>query len=204
MGTTLQVLPGTYYAGFTRPWYASQSAVTGRLEGTGFTNVHWHSRKTGPPPVDPHSFPGYSDDWDEWISADMAAPRTVTLPAMPAWIVAVGPTGVSPIPSSMVVPGPGGPPGGGSWPSSVPGTGVFIPSPLDPVLPGAGAAETLFDPAAQKLLRTAGPSVILAEVAFVVLMGLYAKNRAAAKAAEIREREAARDPRRRRSRGGTR
>jgi hypothetical protein len=108
MSVAINLVPGRYYAGFTRPWYASQSAVTSRLEDAGLTHVTWHPRESSQPPVNPHSDPGYKDSWDEWISVDMPTSKVVELPARPAWIVAAPrPRPTPPAGSTAPAPAPG-------------------------------------------------------------------------------------------------
>ena len=109
MSVAINLVPGRYYAGFTRPWYATQGMVTSRLEDGGLKNVVWHSREDSQPPVNPKSDPGYSDNWDEWISVDMPVTKVVELPGRPPWIVAA-PTPRVKLPTSSK-PGTGPSPG---------------------------------------------------------------------------------------------
>jgi hypothetical protein len=60
-----------YWAGANRPWYVGQGMVTDYLRGKGFANVQWHKRADAlPTDIDPRASTTYSDDWDEWVSAD--------------------------------------------------------------------------------------------------------------------------------------
>lgn len=82
---------GTYYAGFSRPFFVPQGLIRSKLEDEGFTEIHFFQRGVGPtPPVDPRQSQNYSDDWDEWIRAFYPGPaRDAELPATPAWMLRV-------------------------------------------------------------------------------------------------------------------
>ena len=87
----LTLAPGKVYAGFSRPWYASQSAVKNKLSSDyGIVNVVFHKRGETPP-VDPGEDTTYNpkdDDWDEWISARYAGPgHTVNVQKVWAWML---------------------------------------------------------------------------------------------------------------------
>lgn len=88
MTTKLTAVPGTYYAGIDRPFYASQSMITKALTDAGFTNVQWYPKGT-PPPVNPQQDPNYSPKYTEWIKATLNSTRTLDLPAQPAWLVGI-------------------------------------------------------------------------------------------------------------------
>lgn len=185
MTLTLQVLPGTYYVGLKRPSMLFITASRGRIDEElvklGFRNIRWHDRSEAPP-VNPRSYPGYRDFWDEWVTAEVDAPRVVTLPSAAAdaigWIVGVA-SGASPY-SSPSAPSP--------MPAPSPTTPSTSPEPKNQiVVPDVFQSEDV-----KEMLRVAGPSVFLGEVAIVVFMGLYAKNRAAEKAEKAVERAARR------------
>jgi len=192
MAMTLQVLPGTYYVGLKRPSMffirASRSRIDEELGKLGFRNIKWHDRGPDAPPVNPRSYPAYRDSWDEWVSAEVDSARIVQLPSAAAdaigWIVGMGPS-ASPYTTPATSPA--------STPTT-PNTHPSIPSPM-PSTPVATETivPTPFDsPDAKELLRVAGPSALLGEVAVMVFMGLYARNRAAAKAEKAVERAASR------------
>lgn len=104
MAVKLTLVPGTYYAGMTLPWYASHGLVEDALKKAGFTAIVWH-KKAEAPPIDPTRDPAYSKDWEEWLSASVATGKDVSLPARPAWIVGVpAPGAVAPAP----IPAPAG------------------------------------------------------------------------------------------------
>ena len=67
----IALVPGSvYFAGANRPFYVGQGMVTSYLQGKGFSNVEWHKRDVAlPSGVVPRDYPGYDDDWDEWVSA---------------------------------------------------------------------------------------------------------------------------------------
>lgn len=88
MSISITLVPGRYYAGINRPFYVSQGMVSSAMKDAGFTNLAWHDRDKGPPPVNPKLDPGYKDNWDEWISVDMPTNKVVELPGRPSWIVA--------------------------------------------------------------------------------------------------------------------
>jgi hypothetical protein len=89
--------PGFYYAGFVRPFLATDGMIRSKLATYGIKDVQFHDRndpdpshpQTEPlPPVDPKLDKNYKDDWEEWISASYAGtPRTVDYPASIRWIV---------------------------------------------------------------------------------------------------------------------
>jgi hypothetical protein len=104
---------------------------------------------------------------------------------MPAWIVAQAASQPSPV-------GPGPVPGPSPSPSPFPGRGPGPgPSPF-PSIPSSslasslspGAQEVLNDPSTQRILRVAGPAMLVAEVSLVVFLGMYAKYRATARVRE--------------------
>lgn len=69
------VTAAKYWAGANRPWYVGQGMVTDYLKGKGFANVQWHKRAESlPADIDPRASTTYSDDWDEWVSADYQGP----------------------------------------------------------------------------------------------------------------------------------
>jgi hypothetical protein len=69
------VTSAKYWAGANRPWYVGQGMVTDYLRGKGFANVQWHKRADAlPADIDPRASTTYSDDWDEWVSADYDGP----------------------------------------------------------------------------------------------------------------------------------
>lgn len=59
-----------YFAGIKRPFFVPQSMLVSAAESLGFSNVQFYSREEKVPPVNPKLDPTYSDEWDEWISAD--------------------------------------------------------------------------------------------------------------------------------------
>ena len=78
-----------YWAGASRPFFVSQSMVTGYLQGKGFTNIAWHKRREPlPAGINPQAEPGYDDDWDEWVSADyQGATGSLSPPTSIPWLV---------------------------------------------------------------------------------------------------------------------
>jgi hypothetical protein len=89
----LTLAPGKIYAGFSRPWYASQSAVKNKLKSDyGIVDVVFHKRGEAIP-VDPFDDSTYNkdrDEWDEWISARYAGPgHTVDVKKVWAWLLNV-------------------------------------------------------------------------------------------------------------------
>lgn len=69
------VTAAKYWAGANRPWYVGQGMVTDYLQGKGFANVQWHKRAESlPADINPRASTTYSDDWDEWVSADYQGP----------------------------------------------------------------------------------------------------------------------------------
>ena len=79
----------TYYAGANLPFYVSHGMVTNYLEGKGFRNVQWHDRDVPLPSTvaPPQGLADYSDDWDEWASAEYSGPSgALDPPASPAWV----------------------------------------------------------------------------------------------------------------------
>lgn len=90
MGRSIPLIVGAkYYAGASRPFYVTQSMVTGYLEGKGFRAVHWHDRDEAlPAGLDPAKDPEYSNDWDEWAEAEYSGSGSGVLdpPAAPKWL----------------------------------------------------------------------------------------------------------------------
>lgn len=72
---TVHLEPGTFYAGVSLPFFITESLVKSKVEAAGLTNVVFHKRSESSPPVNVMKYPGYSDDWDTWISADYDGPK---------------------------------------------------------------------------------------------------------------------------------
>ncbi len=73
---TVHLEPGRFYAGISLPFFVSHSMVTHRLESLGFTNVSFHDRANSATlAVDPKKYPGYDDNWTEWLEADYTGPK---------------------------------------------------------------------------------------------------------------------------------
>ena len=88
MSFTATISPGPYIAGLSRPFFVSRGMVESRAKTEGFGPLTWFSRDTDSPMVNPKHDPKYSDDWDEWVSATyQGQPRTMRLPASPAWLL---------------------------------------------------------------------------------------------------------------------
>jgi hypothetical protein len=87
---SIALVPGsTYYAGANRPWFATQGLISDYLRGKEFENVQWHKRANPlPSTVDPRASEDYSDDWDEWVSADyVGAVGTISPPIKLPWFI---------------------------------------------------------------------------------------------------------------------
>lgn len=88
--TAIALVNGSkYWAGANRPFFASQSMISGYLRGRGFSNVVWHERSEAlPSNVTPRSDPTYDDDWDEWVSADYNGPAgSLSPPVAIPWLI---------------------------------------------------------------------------------------------------------------------
>lgn len=94
--------PGRFYAGVSLPFFITRAMVTHKLESLGFTNVSFHDRdQSASLAVDPQkSYPGYSDDWSEWIEADYSGPKKdLAFEKHWAWLLVV-PTKTGGVPSA--------------------------------------------------------------------------------------------------------
>ena len=88
MSYRVTLAPGPYVAGLNRPFFVSRGMVEARAKTEGFGKLTWYDRATDSPMVNPKHDPNYSDDWDEWFSAEYEGiPRTAELPASPAWLL---------------------------------------------------------------------------------------------------------------------
>lgn len=86
-----------YWAGASRPFYVGQGMVTTYLQNRGFANVRWHKR-TEPLPagIDPRSDTAYSDDWDEWVSADYVGKAgSLSPPTNIPWLIVYLPSAIA-------------------------------------------------------------------------------------------------------------
>lgn len=90
MRLDVQLYPGVYSIGISRPWYATQGMVASELtKMTGLANIVFHDRKDSASlAVNPRLDRYYSDDWDEWIDASYTgAPKTVNTEKIWAWMI---------------------------------------------------------------------------------------------------------------------
>jgi hypothetical protein len=88
--TAIALVNGSkYWAGASRPFFISQGTVSSYLRGKGFSDIVWHERSEAlPASVTPRSDPEYSDDWDEWVSADYNGPAgSISPPVAIPWLI---------------------------------------------------------------------------------------------------------------------
>lgn len=100
--TVVHLQPGTFYAGISRPWYASQAAVQNAMRSDfGFGSVKFHARSVALPAAvrSRLSAAELADKgWDEWLEASYTGVRRdVTHSKQWSWLVE---------PSSAAVPAP--------------------------------------------------------------------------------------------------
>lgn len=89
MNLAVSLSPGRYAVGVNIPWFLPNGMVVSEIEKRGFKNIVFHDRDSSAQlPVNPRLDPTYSDDWDQWITADyVGAPNTLNEKKLWAWAV---------------------------------------------------------------------------------------------------------------------
>lgn len=115
MSTRKLLEPGTWFAGFSVPFFVSNSMISTKLETMGFREIKIFDRTDKAPPVNARLDPRYADDWDQWLTAEyVGKPQALDMPSQIKWLLhatrpAQGAPPASPPPG---LPPAGKPPGG--------------------------------------------------------------------------------------------